>query len=62
MSTPRYPEPLHAEDVPAHLRDNTLVRHLLALTPEDEAGLAALAREDAADDERTAAEILASVK
>lgn len=62
MTFPRFPEPLRAEDFPAHLRDNTLVQHLLSLSPEDEAALARLAAEDAAEDERTAEEIVASVK
>lgn len=60
MSVPRYPAPLRDEDVPAHLRDNPLVRHLLSLSPEEERELAALAADDAADDERVAAEIVAS--
>lgn len=62
MNVPRYPEPLHEDDVPASLRGNTLVRHLLSLTPEDEAALAKLAAEDAAEDEHTAAEIVSSVR
>ena len=62
MSVPRYPTPLHKGDVPAHLRDNPLVRHLLALSPEEEREHAALAADDAAEDERVAAEIVASVR
>ncbi len=57
-----YPAPLDAAKIPAHLRDNPLVETYLALTAEQEAGLARLADSDAEDDEAVAAALLASAR
>jgi hypothetical protein len=57
-----WPEPVSTDDVPEALRDNPLVRAYLALTPEQEGGLARLAASDARDDEAVAAALVASVR
>jgi len=59
---PRYPAPLTLADVPEHLRDNPLVTTMLAMTPEQEAVMEALARSDEADDAETVATLLADAR
>lgn len=59
---PEYPAPIVVGELPEHLRDTPLVALHLALAPEVEATLARLARRDAADDERVAAELVVSVR
>ncbi len=57
-----YPALIVVGELPEHLRDNPLVALHPALAPEVEATLARLARRDAADDERVAAELVVSVR
>jgi len=57
-----FPAHLDPAKIPAHLRDNPLVEAYVALTPEQEAGLARLADSDAEDDEAVAAALLASAR
>lgn len=59
---PVWPHPVTLADVPEALRDNPLVRAYLALTPEQERGVARLAESDARDDETVAAALVASVR
>lgn len=59
---PRYPAPLTLADVPEHLRDNPLVRAVLAMSPDEEAALERTARSDEADDGETVAMLLADAR
>jgi hypothetical protein len=61
-AVPVWPKPLARSAVPDALRGNPLVEELLAMTPEQERGLAALAESDARDDASVAEAILASVR
>ena len=56
---PRYPAPVTLADVPEHLRDNPIVKTMLAMTPEEQAECERTARSDEADDEATIAMLLA---
>ena len=57
-----WPTPVSVDDVPEALRNNPLVLAYLALTPEQQGGLARLAESDARDDEAVAAALVASVR
>ncbi len=61
-AVPAWPQPFDHGAVPEALRSNPLVETLLALTPEQERGLAALAASDADDDAVVADAIVASVR
>lgn len=59
---PRSPAPIDPSGVPERLRDNPIVQHLMVLTPDEEALYETLARSDAAEDQRSAALLLAEAK
>lgn len=57
-----WPAPVTVEDVPHALRANPIIQAYLAMSPEDQASLAASAASDAEDDEAVAAALIASVR